>query len=182
MFTHIFNNFTQVFGGISLHVKKPCDVSCFVYMPPHLGSLSSKIAYRLASTHLAKGRLLPALLLHQQKQVKHTFWCLLSNNLCKELNHISLFITPLNLSPCMDTSSKYQLNWYSLIYPQNYMKNYKNIVCPLNLTLKPLLSASSKPIYTSTYYPLIICKENPLTASYYFSIFDLSTERCFFKY
>ena len=79
----------------------------------------------------------------------------------------------------MDASSKYQLNWYSLIYPQNYMKNYKNIVCPLNLMLKPLLSASSKPIYTSTYYPLIICKENPLTASYYFSIFDLSAERYF---
>ena len=46
---------------------------------------------------------------------------------------------------------------------------------------KPLLSASNKSMYTSTYYPLIICKENPLTASYYFSIFDLSTERCLFK-
>ena len=40
-----------------------CELFCIYALAS--GSLSSKIAYRLASTHLAKGSLLPDLLVHQ---------------------------------------------------------------------------------------------------------------------
>ena len=61
---NLFTIYTSLWWHLTTCEKAlRCELFC-IYAPPHLGSLSSKIAYQLALTHLAKGSLLPDLLVH----------------------------------------------------------------------------------------------------------------------